>query len=154
MFCNITYGKNENGDGEARFKFSEDFANLMLSKTKCPKDRIDRYFDLKTNEFLLDIDSDDNFEVEKKWLDQIFASLTEEEFMDKFGKAIPAEAHQIVTEEYGVPKKDEWFVALSIVNIAGFISNPVFCYRTIEEDIEAGDCIVYTVRTKKEGANE
>lgn len=122
---------------------------VILEKTKCPKDRLPTYFD--NNVYFYNISANVTSITEIiDAAEHIANNMSTDEFIqtiltDNGKDMMPAIMHNIMQTKYELKDEVEWFVSLLFVNLGGLITQPAFCYRTIEEDMEADDCDVLTI---------
>lgn len=126
-------------------KVHDDILSAIKQYTKCPSDRLSNYLTqngevifnmgtLEENEFNELIKTIENIANNMETKDLFMKLLTNN------GKdMMPANMHKIMSEEYGLTDEIEWFTSLIFISIGGLITQPEFCYRSIEEDIESGD---------------
>lgn len=123
--------------------------NNILNNTACPKARLDKYYMNK------------QFNVKKKRnvcvddlidsLNVLFSSIDEKEFWNKFltnnGEHIlPVEIKGRITK-FSLPKKIEDAVVEFLMCLAGLVTDPLFCYTTLEEDEELTEEVLYKTKT-------
>ncbi len=132
-------------------RMSDPITDIIRRSTKCPSDRIGNYiapdgsiyFSYK-NEERASIDASIPVFM------HIANEMPQNELLrtiltDNSRDMMPAEMHRIMRERYGLHDDIEWYVSLMFLKVGGLITEPLFCYRTIEEDIEAGDCDVFII---------
>lgn len=138
-----------------RAKISDNISNLIRENTNCPKDRLEEYIS-NDNIFYYPIQSSIDFDIVEfqNIIENIANNIDEETFINHILKndrkfTDPASMHNIMQEEYNLKEDDiEWYTSLFFISLGGLLTNPEFCYRSIEEDIEAGDCIVISIKRK------
>ena len=135
---------------ELLIEVNETIAKTILENTKCPKDRIDSYFSNNTSHYTISNLSDEELADIITTAENIANNLETNEFISTIltnnGRdMMPAKIHEMMQTKYGLRDNVEWFVALIFVNLGGLITQPEFCYRSMQEDMESDDCIVITV---------
>lgn len=135
---------------ELLIEVNEIIAKTILENTKCPKDRIDSYFSNNTSHYTISNLSDEELADIITTAENIANNLETNEFISTIltnnGRdMMPAKMHEMMQTKYGLRDNVEWFVALIFVNLGGLITQPEFCYRSMQEDMESDDCIVITV---------
>lgn len=135
---------------ELLIEVNETIAKTILENTKCPKDRIDSYFSNNTSHYTISNLSDEELTDIITTAENIANNLETNEFISTIltnnGRdMMPAKMHEMMQTKYGLRDNVEWFVALIFVNLGGLITQPEFCYRSMQEDMESDDCIVITV---------
>lgn len=135
---------------ELLIEVNETIAKTILENTKCPKDRIDSYFSNNTSHYTISNLSDEELADIIATAENIANNLETNEFISTIltnnGRdMMPAKMHEMMQTKYGLRDNVEWFVALIFVNLGGLITQPEFCYRSMQEDMESDDCIVITV---------
>ena len=135
---------------ELLIEVNETIAKTILENTKCPKDRIDSYFSNNTSHYTISNLSDEELADIITTAENIANNLETNEFISTIltnnGRdMMPAKMHEMMQTKYGLRDNVEWFVALIFVNLGGLITQPEFCYRSMQEDMESDDCIVITV---------
>lgn len=135
---------------ELLIEVNETIAKTILENTKCPKDRIDSYFSNNTSHYTISNLSDEELADIITTAENIANNLETNEFISTIltnnGRdMMPAKMHEMMQTKYGLKDNVEWFVALIFVNLGGLITQPEFCYRSMQEDMESDDCIVITV---------
>ena len=146
----ITIGNQTETCTELLIEVNETIAKTILENTKCPKDRIDSYFSNNTSHYTISNLSDEELADIITTAENIANNLETNEFISTIltnnGRdMMPAKMHEMMQTKYGLRDNVEWFVALIFVNLGGLITQPEFCYRSMQEDMESDDCIVITV---------
>lgn len=132
---------------------SDNIKKEMLTRTKCPKHQLGEYL-TKDNEFMFRMGTvEDDVLIDIICLfKKICNSVSEEECLrdiltNNGTDKIPADTHEMVKtlipnilDDYD--EEVEWFVSLLIINLGGFITSPLFCYTSFEEDIANGECVM------------
>lgn len=134
---------------ELLIEVNETIAKTILENTKCPKDRIDSYFSNNTSRYTISNLSDEELADIITTAENIANNLETNEFISTIltnnGRdMMPAKMHEMMQTKYGLKDNVEWFVTLIFVNLGGLITQPEFCYHSIQEDMESDDCIVIT----------
>lgn len=134
---------------ELLIEVNETIAKTILENTKCPKDRIDSYFSNNTSRYTISNLSDEELADIIITAENIANNLETNEFISTIltnnGRdMMPAKMHEMMQTKYGLKDNVEWFVTLIFVNLGGLITQPEFCYRSMQEDMESDDCIVIT----------
>ena len=135
---------------ELLIEVNETIAKTILENTKCPKDRIDSYFSNNTSHYTISNLSDEELTDIITTAENIANNLETNEFISTIltnnGRdMMPAKMHEMMQTKYGLKDNVDWSVALIFVNLGGLITQPEFCYRSMQEDMESDDCIVITV---------
>lgn len=136
---------------ELLVKLHKEIVRNIQENTKCPKDRLDKYIsddifsykisNLGTEEINKIIESAENISNNMCVKDFIMTILT-----DNGKDMMPTKMHKLMKDKYALKDNIEWFVSLMFINIGGLITEPEFCYRTIDEDMKANDCSVVVIK--------
>ena len=146
----ITIGNQMEKCTDLLIEVNETIAKTILENTECPKDRIDSHFSNNTSHYTISNLSDEELTDIITTAENIANNLETNEFISTIltnnGRdMMPAKMHDMMQTKYGLKDNVEWFVALIFVNLGGLITQPEFCYRSMQEDMESDDCIVITV---------
>lgn len=136
-------------------KLSDSLANLIREKTRCPKDRLEDNYLSKDNIFSYEMEIGPNIDQIENTIESIANSMDEETFVNHILKndgsaPMPADMHELMKDEFNLEDDIEWYTSLFFVNLGWLLSSPEFCFRSIEEDMEAGDCVVLAFNCEKE----
>lgn len=137
-------------------KICDNIARLIRNYTAYPKELLPQYL-TKDNELLV------RFGLSKHICEQIISEFlrignsNSEEYIWKNyltyngSVMLPGTLHEIISSECKVKEPEiEFQVTHIFLRMCNLISDPLFSYRSIKEDIEANDCSVLAFECKKE----
>lgn len=146
----IEIGKESEDCVELLVAVNDTIAKTIYENTKCPKEKLNEY--ISDNIFPYMISNLGEIENKKiiETAENIANNMSTEEFIntiltDEGKDMMPAKMHEIMQNKYCLKGDVEWFLVLMFINLGGLITQPEFCYRSIEEDMEADDCIVVEI---------
>lgn len=149
----ITKSETVENTQQLYIKPCEDFIQLILEYTQCPKERLYEYI-TPDNEIIFVFEADDDLrnKVAAEFL-RIGNSISKEEawrtlITDNGQGMMPETMHQFIAKISNESDIVRWYVAHMYLTIGNLATNPLFVYRTIEEDMQTQDCIVLSEQAK------
>lgn len=150
----IKIGKRTESYTELLIKVNDVISKMIQDNTRCPKNKLSNYF--SNNVFSYKISNLEEIETNEiiKTAENIANNMNTKEFimtiLTNNGKdMMPAKMHELMQNKYHLKDNIEWFVSLMFVNLGGLITQPEFCYRSIEEDMDADDCNIIVIKKNK-----